>query len=380
MGTYSLGMDPSGEEPSASPPSPERRRWRRTRGGLAGRHKHPLRAGVTLAMLLLAGVGGALAATDDSDNVERSARGALAVAANSKAACAGSADTVLSRTLGEVGMRIYRGELSRTGAVATAIASVTHSSALATAVASGEPPATRAAVTSIVYNHLHIVRLRVIRKGHVLADVGGPFVLAPLGGNIRLRGRTVGRYVLSIQDDMGYVLLSGRLGDMQVVLRVGGRQIMSSLQTVPVSLPAQGTTTIGGAKYVTREINATAFPSGPLQIYLLAPQPSTALASRTCSQVKLATLGNVAMHVAQRFALSPRTYRAYISVTRNLSGAAVLIHAGAKQLASSMRSAPGHIPNKGIMSFKGRHYAVFSFPWHSAAGLPLRIFLLVRSG
>jgi hypothetical protein len=240
-------MDPSGEESSTPPPTPTRRRWRRFRGGLAGRHKHPLRAGLALAALLLAGVGGA-----------------LAVAANSKAACAGSADAVLSRTLGEVGMRIYRGELSRTGAGARAIASVTHSNALARAVASGEPMATRAAVMSIVYNHLHIVRLRAIRNGRVLADVGGPFVLAPLGGDIRLRGRTVGRYVLSIQDDLGYVLLSGRLGDMQVVMRAGGRQIMSSLQTAPVSLPAQGTTTVGGVTYVTHEINATAFPSGPL--------------------------------------------------------------------------------------------------------------------
>ncbi len=379
MGTYSLGMDRGDEkEPSGSPPSPKRRHWRRSRGRFSNRHKHPLRAGLALGALLLAGVGGALAATDDSD-VERSARGALAVATNSKAACAGSIDAVLSRTLGEVGMRIYHGELSRTGAVARAIASVTHSSALARAVASGEPVATRAAVTSIVYNHLHIVRLRVIRNGRVLSDVGGPFVLAPLGGNIRLRGRTVGRYILSIQDDMGYVLLSERLGGMQVVLRTGGRQIMSSLQTVPVSLPAQGTTMVGGVRYVTREINATAFPSGPLQIYLLAPQPSPRLASRTCSQVKLATLGNVAMHVAQRFALSPGTYRAFISVTHNLSGAVVLIHAGAKQLASGSRSAPRRVPNTGIVSFKGHHYSVFSFPWHTSAGLPLEIFLLVRS-
>lgn len=94
----------------------------------------------------------------------------------------------------------------------------------------------------------------------------------------------------------------------------------------------------------------------------------------------MTTLGNVAKHVAQRFALSPRTYRAYISVTRDLSGAAVLIHAGAKQLASSIRSAPRRVPDKGIVSFQGRRYAVFSFPWHTVTGLPLRIFLLMRSG
>jgi hypothetical protein len=373
-------MDPGGEDSSTSPPPPERRWWRRPRngsGGLSKRHKHPLRAALVLAVLLIAGVGGALAATDDSD-VQRFGRGALTGAASSKGACAGSTDATLSQTLGEIGTRLYHGELSRTGAVATAIASVTHSSALARAVAAGEPVATRAAVTGIVYNHLHIVRLRVIRNGRVLSDVGGPFVLAPLGGDIRLHGRVVGRYLLSIQDDLGYLLLSGRLGGMQVVLRSGGRQIMSSLRPAPVSLPAQGTATVGGTTYVTHEINATAFPSGPLQIYLLAPQPPPSLGSRTCLEIKMAALGNVGMHIAQRLALSPTDYRAYISVARDLTGAVVLIRAGSHQLASSVRSAPRHVPDEGTVRFQGGNYGVFSFPWHSSAGGPVRIFLLVR--
>jgi hypothetical protein len=336
------------------------------------------RTSLVVSVLVLAGVAGVLAANGDPDGGE-SHTGVLSIAARaSRASCGNSVDNVLSQTLGEVGTRLYRGELIRSGAVATAIASVTHSAALARAVAAGEPVATRAAVRSIVYNHLHIVRLRVIHNGQVLSDIGGPFVLAPLGGNLRLNGRVVGRYLLSIQDDLGYLLLSGRLGDMQVVMRAGGRQIMSSLQPAPQSLPAQGTLTVGGVTYVTHEINATAFPSGPLQIYLLAPQPPAALASSTCFQIKVATLGNVAAHIAQRFALSPSTYRAYLSVARDLTGGAVLIHAGTRQLAASVRSAPRRLPVSGTVSFHGQSYGVFSFATHTAAGLPIRIFLLVR--
>jgi hypothetical protein len=342
-----------------------------------GRRKR-FRASLVVGVLALAGVIGALAANGDPDGGE-SPRALATAARASKAPCGNSADNVLSQTLGEVGTRLYHGELRRTGAVAVAIASVTHSSALARAVAAGEPVATRAAVTNIVYNHLHIVRLRVTHNGQVLSDVGGPFVLAPLGGNLRLHGRVVGHYVLSIQDDLGYLLLSRRLGDMRVVLRTGGRQIMSSLQGAPRSLPAQGTLTVGGVRYVTHEINATAFPSGPLQIYLLAPQPPAALASsRTCHQIKVAILGNVAAHIAQRIALSPSTYRGYLSVARDLTGGAVLIRAGARQLAASVRSAPRHLPNSGMVSFHGQSYGVFSFATHTTAGLPIRIFLLVR--
>ena len=58
--------------------------------------------------------------------------------------------------------------------------------------------------------HWHIVRLRVERGGHVLADVGGPHVTAPVSGMLRAHGRTLGRYVMSVQDDLGYVKLVTR--------------------------------------------------------------------------------------------------------------------------------------------------------------------------
>jgi hypothetical protein len=245
-------------------------------------------------------------------------------------------------------------------------------------VAAGDPVAARAAVRSIVFNHLHIVRLRVIHDGRVLSDVGGPFVLAPISGNLRLHGRLVGRYVLSIQDDVGYVKLAGRLAGLQVVMRSGGRQVMSSLSPASGSIPRQGTLTFAGVTYVTHTIDGVAFPSGPLQIYLLARRPSPPFASRTCFQIKVAALGNVGVYVSRRFVLSNSSYGSYISVTQGLTHALVFVRDGSRQLAGSVRPAPALLPDSGTVRFHGLSYGVFSFPTRAAGNRPIRITLLVR--
>ena len=292
--------------------------------------------------------------------------------------CASSADATLADTLGGVGARIYDSERARHGSAAVAIRSVTSSSVLAHAVAAGDPVAARPAVTRIVLNHLHIVRLRVIHDGRVLSDVGGPFVLAPISGDLRLDGRVVGRYTLSIQDDVGYVKLAGRLAGVQVVMRSGERHVMSSLSPVPGSIPRQGTLTFGGVTYATHTIDAVAFPSGPLQIYLLARRPSPPFASRTCFQIKVAALGNVGVYVSRRFVLSNSSFGSYISVTQGLTHALVFVRDGSRQLAGSVRPAPALLPDSGTVRFRSLSYGVFSFSTHAAGSRPIRITLLVR--
>ena len=80
-------------------------------------------------------------------------------------------------------------------------------------------------MTSLVYSHTHIVRLRVTRGGTVLADVGGPYIIAPVSGLLRVHGRTVARYVLSVQDDLGYVKLETRYIGFPLLLRRGAQRI-----------------------------------------------------------------------------------------------------------------------------------------------------------
>ncbi len=362
------------------PPPPTRRSSRRgvgryRQGRAAGR---PSRGALGLVGLALAACSGALLLGGCGDSGETPSATLAAATRAATAPCASSAASTLSGTLGEVGERIYRGELSRTGAVASAIASVTHSTALARAVATGDPVATKAAVTGIVYNHLHIVRLRVIHDGRVLSDVGGPFVLAPLEGNIRLHGRVVGRYVLSIQDDLGYLLLSGRLAGMQVVMHAHGRQFMSSVRPPPPTIPEHGALMLGGVTYLIHTIDATAFPSGPLRIHLLIPLPSQPFGSSTCSEIRVATLGEVVTRISRRYVLSPSNYKAYVTVAKDLTGAQVLIREGSRQLAGSIRSAPRRLPESGRVSIHRRSYGVFSFSAPTAAGAPVRIYMLVR--
>ena len=101
-------------------------------------------------------------------------------------------------------------------------------------MSSGNRRAILAAVHSIVYTpHWHIVRLRVFKAGHVIADVGGPYVIAPVTGVLRQHGRTVGRYVMSVQDDLGYIKLVSRFIGVPVDFYRGRSFVMGTLRPAP---------------------------------------------------------------------------------------------------------------------------------------------------
>ena len=136
-------------------------------------------------------------------------------------------------TIGDVdataAQRIYAGELHGSE-VSADIAQITGSQALLSALARKEPAAVYAAVHAIVYTpHWHIVRLRVVSAGRVIADVGGPDVIAPVSGSLSFRGRTVGSYVMSVQDDAGYVKLVSRFIGVPIDLYRNGAFLMGTL-------------------------------------------------------------------------------------------------------------------------------------------------------
>ena len=106
--------------------------------------------------------------------------------------------------------KIYADELAGRETL-TDQAHVGGSPALTAALSAANGAATRAAVRGIVYMPgWHIVRLRVMAAGHVIADVGGPYVIAPVRGVLKRDGHAIGRYVMSVQDDVGYVKLISR--------------------------------------------------------------------------------------------------------------------------------------------------------------------------
>ena len=188
------------------------------------------------------------------------------------ALCGQSEQSVLVHTLSRVASLIYAAEGGSRALLQ--VRRVQHDSALLDAVAKRDPVATRKAIWGVLHAHIHVVRMRVsAANGSLLSDVGGPFVLAPVRAPLRLDGRTIGSVVLSIQDDLGYLLLSHRLAGLDVVMHRGSKLVMSTLRPAPTSDPAQGAYSYRGHDYRVFTLNANAFPTGTLRISVLIPIP-----------------------------------------------------------------------------------------------------------
>jgi hypothetical protein len=325
---------------------------------------------------------GASAGSTTARSAPRTIAGPAAVVSSAPphvagAPCGAAAAGVLARSAGLVATRIYAGELAGSETRSDQ-RQVEGFAPLLNALAGGNRAAVREAVTSLVYSHTHVVRLRITHGASVLADVGGPYILAPVGGALRLHGRSIGHYQLSVQDDLGYVKLATRFIGAPLVMRAGSHPVpVEGLLTPgPQSIPAHGPVTYRHTLYEALSFNARAFPSGPLRISLLLPVPSS-LAAQSCTQIRVAELGRVAQRISRRFALSPSSFATYIQLTRTLTGALIYIRSGSAQLAGSTRPGPAHLPASGTVRYRGVTYGVASFAAPSSAG-PMRIFALVR--
>ncbi len=177
-------------------------------------------------------------------------------------------DTVVN-TLSHVARLIYDGEIG--GRARAQVHRVQTDPALLSAVARHDASGTRRAVERLL--NQHIVRLRVSAAGRLLSDVGGPFVLGPLGAPLRLGGREIGSFVLSIQDDEGYLRLTRRLVGLKVLMTMAGQLVKNSLGPAPGAVPATGSYRYQGRSFRVFTIAATAFPAGPLRIQVLVPIP-----------------------------------------------------------------------------------------------------------
>ncbi len=212
--------------------------------------------------------------------------------------CGTTPSDTVRLTLGRAVAQVYTSE-ARGGALAQQAQRVQGDAALRAAVAAHDPAAIHAAIVGLL--NQHIVRVRVLAPGMAPVDVGGPYVLGPLAVPLRQGGRTIGTAVLSVQDVLGFVLLSRRLVGVQIVValpstppvtaaeqqlvasssvRIGGYPVvlrggtqpsMSTLADAPASLPADGTVRVGGQAYSVFSFTAEAFPSGPLPVWVLVP-------------------------------------------------------------------------------------------------------------
>ena len=285
-----------------------------------------------------------------------------AATAGAASACGASTVATLAAADATVTTDIYRNELAGTE-VSFDLAQVTGAADLLGAVAGHDRAGTLKAVNRIVYHrHWHIVRLRALdASGHLLADVGGPYVIAPISGVLRSGGRVVGRFVMSVQDDIGVAKLETHFVGDPIGMYVAGKLVAERGASFPLTQPRGSSVTLGGVSYhaVTETYNA--FPTGTLQAVILVAPPAPPLTRQPCAIVRAGEFGRVGVRLAQLAPTLTQHYYGYASTVRIYTGAEVFVRNGAKQLTSSDGAGPAVLPRSGTVSYQGRTWLVFSF-------------------
>jgi hypothetical protein len=185
--------------------------------------------------------------------------------------CGTTAAATRAGTIGLVGRHLLQAE-SAGAQVARTVKRVADDAAFKRAVAASDPAAVRAAIVGFFRDfNFHIVRVRAWKGPRMLFDLGGPYVLAPAAGTLRApSGKPFGRFLVSLQDDTGYIKLAHRFTGAAVVLRTAAGTVPGSaaLPGLPV-LPARGTVVDRGVRYQVVSFDGPAFPTGKLRISLL---------------------------------------------------------------------------------------------------------------
>ena len=312
----------------------------------ASRHLGNVAAVLATAGLALAGLTGAAAAAST---------GAASACGPATQATIGAVDaTVLTD--------IYHNELAGTE-VSFDLAQIAGARDLLDAVAHRDQAATFKAVHRIVYHRRwHIVRLRALdSSGRVLADVGGPYVIAPVSGVLRSSGHIVGRFVMSVQDDVGVTKLETHFVGDPIGMYFQGRLVAELGANFPGTPPSGSALTLGGVSYRAFARTFNAFPAGTLSAVILVAPPAASLAKQPCAAVRAGEFGHVAVRLAQLAPTLTQHYYGYASTVSIYTGAEVFVRRGATQVTSTDGSGPAVLPTSGTVSYQGRTWLVFSF-------------------
>jgi hypothetical protein len=223
-----------------------------------------------------------------------------------------------------------------------------------------------AAVKRIVYHHgWHIVRLRVLgAAGRVLADFGGPYVIAPVAGVLRTAtGSVVGSFVMSVQDDVGVTKLEARIVGDPIGVYVAGRLVAQrGGARLPATLPRGPALRLGQRTYELVSETFAAFPTGTLNAVLLIRPPGRALRAAPCAAVRAGEFGAIAARLISL--LGPLDLHGYAFWLRVYTGAQVFVRdsAGAQLTSSPVGdSGPPVLPASGTVSYQDATWLVWSF-------------------
>jgi hypothetical protein len=266
------------------------------------------RRGRLLSLLLTLGL---LAGCGSATATHSAASAALSASAASSGSPASSTDTstappapascatTVAGTLGTVAARVYH-EAATGGDVAQAVHRVQSSSALTDAIDSGNSAAARAALQALLLDQ--IVRVEVLRGGHVFAQAGSGVAIAPVRGSIPGSSAT---FTLSTQPVHAYLQVVHQVTGAQVLLRAGAHPLAGTLGgSLPVSAPSEGPLTLAGQSYQTFTLTGAVYPAGPLQIVLLVPSAAISCPGSP-AQARVETFGHVGERIYQEELHSP---------------------------------------------------------------------------
>lgn len=282
------------------------------------------------------------------------------------AACGASATATIAAVVATTAEHIYANELAGTE-VSFDLAQITGAGDLESAVAADNAAETLTAVERLVYHPAwHIVRLRVLNaSGQILADLGGPYVIAPVAGVLRYRGRVVGSFLMSVQDDTGFTKLETRYVGDPIGIYFDGGLVAERYASFPPSPPSGPGVTLGNVSYLALRETYNAFPSSTLTALILIP-PASARSRQTCAQLRAGEFGRVAERLAQLAVSLPQHYQGFATTVHNCTGADVFVRENGIQVASSGGLGPLILPSDGTVSYQGTSWLVFSFEPHPA--------------
>lgn len=301
---------------------------------------------------------------------------AAAAPTNSATPCGAASLATVAAVDAAVAKSVYGGEIASREVVVDA-GHVSSSQPLLRAVAADDRAAVERVVQQLVYHGgWHIVRLRVLdAAGTPLADFGGPYVIAPVHGVLRLAGRPIGSFVMSVQDDVGYAKLERRFVGDPIAIYVDDVPVVNIGARFPARPPIGPALRIGGTDYAVVSATFAAFPSGTLSAVILVAPPTAALTGQSCAAVHVAEVGRIAVRFARLFSPLYGRYAAFVETLHSYTGATIIVRIGTRAIAGSEGLGPPVIPDSGEVDYQGTTWWVFSF----AATPPARIYVLVAS-
>jgi hypothetical protein len=298
--------------------------------------------------------------------------------AGASAACGVSAVATIATADASMLTDIYRNELAGTE-VSFDVAKVTSAADLLSAVARGDRAAALKAVSRIVYHRAwHIVRLRALdASGRVLADVGGPDVIAPVSGVLRsATGVVIGSFEMSVQDDVGVTKLESRFIGDPIGIYLRGRLVAQRGTRFPRRPPSGSGLTVGGVGYRIVTETYKAFPAGTLAAVILVAPPARSLRRQPCATVRAGEFGRVAGRLTGLLGPLTQHYYGYAFWVQIYTGAEVFVRdPDGTQLTSSAGAGAGPtvLPTSGTVSYQGKSWLVFSFEPYP----PTRVYMLI---